>query len=61
MSKRHNPHVGSSLDDFLREENVLEAMQTQAIEEVVAWQLGEAMKKRNLSKTRIATLFGDPL
>ena len=43
MSKKKN--TGSSLDDFLKEEGIFEETQTQAIKEVVAWQLAEAMKK----------------
>jgi plasmid maintenance system antidote protein VapI len=49
--------MGSSLDDFLEEEGVLTEFQAQAIKEVIAWQLGEAMKKRKLSKTRLAELM----
>lgn len=52
-----NKHMGSSLDDFLEEEGVLTEFQAQAIKEVIAWQLGEAMKKRKLSKTRLAELM----
>jgi antitoxin HicB len=57
MSKKHNPHIGSSLDDFLKEEGVFEELQTQAIKEVVAWQLGEAMKARGVSRTGMAKLL----
>ena len=39
MSKKRNLHIGSSLDDFLKEEGVFEELQVQAIKEVVAWQL----------------------
>jgi predicted XRE-type DNA-binding protein len=49
--------VGSSLDDLLKEEGLFEEAQAQAIKEVVAWQLAEAMKKRNISRTRMATLL----
>ena len=38
MSKKH---MGSSIDDFLKEEGVFEEAQAQAIKEVVAWQLAE--------------------
>jgi DNA-binding Xre family transcriptional regulator len=55
--KRKNPHIGSSLDDFLREEGVLEEMQAVAIKEVIAWQLQKAMKERKLSKNRMAQLM----
>jgi len=33
---RKNKHIGSTLDDFLNEEGVLEAFQARAIKEVVA-------------------------
>jgi antitoxin HicB len=54
---RKNPHIGSSLDDFLAEEGVLEAFQAQAIKEVIAWQLAQAMKKKRISKKRLAELM----
>lgn len=50
-------HTGSSLDDLLKEEGIFEASQSQAVKEVVAWQLGEAMKAQSLSKTRMAALL----
>ena len=57
MSKKKNSHIGSSLDDFLKEEGILEEVQTQAIKEVVAWQLAEAMKTRGVSKAGMAKLL----
>jgi hypothetical protein len=50
VSKKRNPRIGSSLDDFLKAEGILEELQVQAVKEVVAWQLEEAMKKKRLSK-----------
>lgn len=50
-------HIGSSLDDFLKEEGIYEETQTLAIKEVVVWQLTEAMEKQSLSKTRLASLL----
>ena len=50
-------HRGSSLDSFLEEEGVLEEFQAKAIKEVIAWQLGEAMKERKLSKRKLAELM----
>ena len=50
-------HMGSNLDDFLREEGTFDESRNQAIKEVVAWQLGAAMKSRNLSKSKMATLL----
>jgi antitoxin HicB len=60
MSKKQktpNRHTGSRLDDFLKEEGIFEEAQAQAIKEVVAWQLEEAMKKRKISKNKMATLM----
>jgi predicted XRE-type DNA-binding protein len=54
MTKRH---VGSTLDDFLKAEGIFEEAQAQAIKEVVAWQLAEAMKERSITKARMATLL----
>ena len=49
--------MGSSIDAFLKKEGILEATQAQAIKEVVAWQLAEAMKQQNISKNKMATLL----
>jgi antitoxin HicB len=54
MSKKH---MGSTIDDFLKEESIFEESQAQAIKEVVAWQLSEAMRERKLSKARMAVLL----
>lgn len=54
MSKKH---MGSSIDDFMKEEGVFEEAQAQAIKEVVAWQLAEAMKEKKISKNKMATLL----
>jgi antitoxin HicB len=54
MSKKQ---MGSSIDDFLKEEGVFEGVQTQAIKEIVAWQLAEAMKEKHISKNKMATLL----
>ena len=50
-------HMGSSIDDFLKEEGIFEEAQTQAVKEVVAWQLAEAMKKKKISKNKMAALL----
>jgi plasmid maintenance system antidote protein VapI len=54
MNKKH---IGTSIDDFLKEEGVFEEAQAQAVKEVVAWQLAQAMKKRKISKNKLATLL----
>ena len=57
MSKKQNAHIASSLDDFLKDEGTFEEVQTQAIKEIVAWQLAEAMKVRGVSKAGMAKLL----
>ena len=54
MSKRH---MGSNIDDFLKKEGIFEEAQAQAVKEVVAWQLAQAMKKKKISKARMAALL----
>jgi predicted XRE-type DNA-binding protein len=54
MSKKH---MGSGIDDFLKEEGIFEEAQTQAVKEVVAWQLAQAMKDKKISKARMALLL----
>src|SRR5213594_350765 len=54
MSKKH---MGSSIDDFLKEEGIFEEAQAQAVKEVVAWQLAEAMKRKKISKARMAVML----
>ena len=54
MSKKH---MGSSIDDLLKEEGIFEEAQAQAVKEVVAWQLAEAMKEKKISKHRMAILL----
>jgi len=50
-------NIGSSMEDFLEEEGVLEESRRQAIKEVVAWRLAQAMKEKNISKSRLAVLL----
>jgi hypothetical protein len=50
-------HIGSSLDEFLKKEEVFEELQAQAIKEVIAWQLAQAMRKKKISKVRMAALL----
>jgi hypothetical protein len=49
--------MGTSIADFLKEEGIFEKAQAQAVKEVVAWQLATAMKKKKISKNRMARLL----
>jgi len=52
--KRRNVHVGSSLDDFLKEEGILEETRAVAIKEAIAWQVQQAMLKEKITKVEMA-------
>lgn len=54
MSKKN---LGSSIDDFLKEEGIFDEAEAQAIKEVVAWQLAKAMKNKKISKNKMAMLL----
>ena len=47
-------HIGSTLEDFLREENRLEKARAIAIKRVLAWQIEQAMQAQQLTKTEMA-------
>jgi len=52
--KKRNRHVGSSLNDFLREDGILEEARAVAIKEAVAYQIQQAMEKENITKIEMA-------
>jgi len=49
-----NPHIGSSLDDFLKEEGILEEARSIAVKEALAWQVEQAMKREKITKAEMA-------
>lgn len=51
-------HIGSSLDSFLEEENILSESQLVAIKRIVALQVEKAMIEKELSKTKMAKSMG---
>ena len=53
MNKQHR-HVGSSLEDFLKEEGILEETRSIAIKETIAFQIQKAMEKEKISKVEMA-------
>lgn len=54
MTKKH---TGSGLDDFLKEEGIFEEAQAEAVREVIAWQLAEAMREKKISKNKMAVML----
>jgi len=49
-----NKHIGSSFDDFLKEEGIREEVETGAIKKLIAYQLQDMLRKEHLSKTELA-------
>jgi predicted XRE-type DNA-binding protein len=51
MAKKN---IGSSLDDFLKEEAILEEVTAVAMKRVISWQIAQEMKAQQLTKTALA-------
>lgn len=49
-----NGKIGSSFEDFLNEEGTLEETTAVAVKRVLAWQLLQEMRKRQITKSRMA-------
>ena len=47
-------HVGSKFDDFLREEQLLDAVEATAAKRVIAFQIAQEMQRRRLTKSEMA-------
>lgn len=50
-------HRGSTLESFLEEEGILEETTVRAIKSVIAWQLAEEMRKKKITKKRMAEMM----
>jgi len=51
---RKKGHIGSSFDDFLKEQGLYEEVTARAIKRVIARQLDTLMRDEGLSKTELA-------
>jgi hypothetical protein len=56
MTKK-NPHIGSSFESWLDERGLRTEVTAAAIKAVIARQLADEMKKRRITKTRMAELM----
>jgi antitoxin HicB len=52
--KKRNKHIGSSSEEFLKEEGVLQETWAVALKETLAWQVQQAMNKGKISKVEMA-------
>ncbi len=53
MTKKKG-QIGSSFEDFLKEEGLYEETRATAVKRVLAWQLEQAMKIKHMSKNQMA-------
>lgn len=51
---KRNPHIGSCLDDLLKEDRSDDEVQAIAVKRVLAFQVEEGMKKAGLTKAEMA-------
>ena len=54
LKKNKNPHDGSNLDDFLKEEGILEEVEAAALKRAVAMKIAELMTRDRVKKTVMA-------
>jgi antitoxin HicB len=54
---KKNPHIGSSLESWLEENDIREEVTAAAIKAVIAHQLASEMKKKKITKQRMAELM----
>src|ERR1044072_7925323 len=54
MTKKRKGRIGSSFDDFLKEEGIYEGGPARAIKRVIARQLDALMQEQGISKTELA-------
>jgi antitoxin HicB len=52
--KKKTSRIGSSLNDFLSEEGILEETRAIALKESLAWQVEKAMKRAKINKVEMA-------
>ena len=48
-------HLGSTFDEFLREEKLLEVVEATAVKRMIAFQIAQQMKRRRLTKSAMAS------
>jgi antitoxin HicB len=54
---RKNPHIGSSFESWLEDAGIREEVTAAAIKAVIAHQLASEMKKKKITKQRMAELM----
>lgn len=55
---KNNPHIGSTLEDFLKEEGLYDDATNFAVKQVLAWQVKQAMEEQGITKAEMARRMG---
>lgn len=58
MTDERNPHLGSTLDQLLEEDESLADAHAIAVKRVLAWQVGRTMSDLRISKSEMARRMG---
>lgn len=48
-------HIGSNFDDFLQQDGLLAECEAGALRRVVTWQIEQEMKRRRISRAKLAS------
>lgn len=57
MTEKQSPHIGSTFESWLDEQGLREEVTAAAIKEVIAAQLAAEMKKKGITKARMAEMM----
>ena len=57
MTKKKNPHIGSTFESWLEEKDIREEVTAAAVKAVIARQIAEEMKRQHITKARMAGLM----
>jgi antitoxin HicB len=52
--KSKNKHAGSDFDDFLKQEGIFGEVEAVAVKRVIAYQLSKELKRKNMTKLKMA-------
>ena len=56
--KNNHPHIGSTLDELLDEEELLVTANETAIKRVIAWQIAQEIATKKMTKSSLAKSMG---
>jgi antitoxin HicB len=58
MTKKRNPHLGSTFDSFLKEVGIFDEVKASAMKRIIALGIQEEMEKKHITQADLARLMG---